>query len=137
MSARTVLGLTAALLLTTAVTARADGPVPQAFRSLKPYQLVEQIMAQRQVLSLTDEQFARLDDLSVAIRTEKHRFIHRGGKPHITQHVPMVTRQQAYDQAMAILAPDQQALLQALFSAPAPAPVQRAPRKLTLPHGRP
>ncbi len=135
MSARTVLGLTAVLLVTTAVAAYADGPVPQTFRSFKPYQVVEQIMAQRQVLSLTDEQFARLDDLSVAIRTEKHRFTHQGGKPHVTQHVPMVSRQQAYEKALAVLTPDQQARLEALF--PAPAPAQRAPRKLTVPHGKP
>jgi hypothetical protein len=138
MSARTVLGLTAVLLVTSAAAARADGPVPQGLRSLRPYQVVEQIMAQREVLSLTDEQFARLDDISVAIRTEKHRFTHQGGKPHVTQHVPMVTRQQAYDQALAILTPDQQARLQALFPAfSAPAPAQRAPRKLTVPHGKP
>jgi len=137
MFARTVLGLTAVLLAAATTAARADGPVPQALRSLKPYQVVEQIMAQREVLALTDDQFARLDDLSTAIRTEKHRFTHQGGKPHETRHVPMVSRQQAYDEALAILTPDQQATLQALFPAPAPAPVQRAPRKLTVPHGKP
>ncbi len=136
MSARTLFSLTAALLLSTAA-ARADGPVPKTLRSLKPYQVVEQIMAAREILSLTDEQFARLDDLSVAIRTEKHRFTHQGGKPHVTQHVPMVTQQEAYDKALAVLTPDQQARFEVLFPAPAPAPVQRAPRKLTLPHGKP
>ncbi len=135
MTARTVLGLTAALLLTATATARADGPVPQAFRSFKPYQVVEQIMAQKEVLSLTDQQFARLDDLSIAIRTEKHSFTHQGGKPHNTQHVPMVSRQQAYDQAMALLTADQRARLESLYQVPAAA--QRAPRKLTTPHGKP
>jgi hypothetical protein len=135
MSARTVLGLTAALLLTTAATARADGPVPPAFRSLKPYQVVEQVMAQRAVLGLTDEQFARLDDLSLAIRTEKHTFTHQGGKPHVTQHVPMVTRQQAYDRALAVLTTDQRARFEALYAVPAPA--RSVPRKLTVPHGKP
>ena len=100
MFARTVLGLTAVLLVGTAVAARADGPVPPAFKSLRPYQVVEQIMAQREVLSLTDRQFARLDDLTIAIRTEQHSFTHQGGKPHNTQHVPMITRQQAYDEAL-------------------------------------
>jgi len=135
MSARTILGLTAVLLAGATTVASADGPVPQTFRSLKPYQVVEQIMALHEVLSLSDEQFARLDDLSIAIRTEKHRFTHKGGKPHETRHVPMVTRQQAYDKALAVLTPDQQARMEALF--PAPAPVQRAPRKLTVPHGKP
>ncbi len=137
MSARTVLGLTAALLLTAATSARAAGPVPATFRNLKPYQVVEQIMAQQQVLNLTNEQFISLDDLSLAIRSEKHRFTHQGGKPHVTQHMPMLSQQQAYDQALAILTPDQQLRLQALFPAPAPAPVQRAPRKLAVPHGKP
>jgi len=135
MTARTVLGLATALLLTTAATARADGPVPQAFRTLKAHQVVEQVMAQREVLNLTDEQFARLDDLSIAIRTEKHSFTHQGGKPHNTQHVPMVTKQQAYSQALALLTPEQQARLEALYQIPAPA--QRAARKLITPHGKP
>ncbi len=133
MSARTVLGLTAALLLSTAAAAGADGPVPQAFRSLKPYKVVEQIMTQGVVLDLTLEQYARLGDLSVAIRTEKHRFTHRGGKSHFTRHVPMVTRQQAYDRAVAFLTLDQQARLEALF----PVPAQRAPRKVIVPRGKP
>ena len=135
MSARTVLGVTAALLAAAAGPARADGPMPPAFRSFKAYQIVEQIMAQRQVLNLTDVQFVRLDDLSLAIRTEKHRFTHQGGKPHRTQHLPMVTRQQAYQRAVAILTTDQQARLEALFPAPAPRPPTA--HKLTVPHGKP
>ena len=92
-------------------------------------------MAQKELLNLTDEQFTRLDDLSIAIRTEKHSFTHQGGKPHNTQHVPMVTRRQAYEKALAVLTPDQQARLEALFQAPALA--ERAPRKLVTPHGKP
>jgi len=137
MSAHTVLGLTAVLLAAAATSARADGPVPQALRNYKPYQVVEQIMAQRQVLGLTDAQFARLDDLSVAIRTEKHRFTHQGGKPHVTKHVRMVNQSQAYERALAILDPAQQATLQALFGAPAPVQEKAAPRKRTIPHGKP
>lgn len=135
MSARTILGLTAVLLAGAITAARAAGPVPQTFKSLKPYQVVEQVMALREVLSLSDEQFARLADLSVAIQSEKHQWKHQGGKPHESRHVPMVTRQQAYDRTLAVLTPDQQARLQALF--PAPAPAQRAPRKYTAPHGKP
>lgn len=135
MSARTILGVAAFLLAGATTAARADGPVPQTFRSLKPYQVVEQIMALREVLSLSDEQFGRLDDLSIAIRTEKHRWTHEAGKPHFVQHVPMVTRQQAYDKVLAVLTPEQQARIEALF--PAPAPAQRAPHKYTAPHGKP
>lgn len=142
MKARTILGLTAVLLAGATTVARAGGPVPQAFESLKPYQVVEQIMAFQEILGLNDEQFTRLDDLSVAIRTEKHRWTHhQGGKPHNMQHVPMVTRQQAYDQALEILTPDQQARLEALVPAPGPvvtaAPAKTAPRKVTVPHGKP
>jgi Spy/CpxP family protein refolding chaperone len=137
MSVRTVLSLTAVLVGATTAAARADSPVPQAFQSLKPHQVVEQIMAQREVLSLTDEQFARLDDLSLAIRTEKHTFTHQGGKPHVTRHVPMVTRQEAYQKALAVLTPEQQARLEALFPTAAPALIQRALRKPTVPHGKP
>jgi Spy/CpxP family protein refolding chaperone len=136
MSVRSVLGLTATLLVAAAVPARAAGPVPQALKSLKAYQVVEQVMAQRELLSLTDEQFARLDDLSAAVRSEKHRFTHQGGKPHNTRHVPMITRQQAYDQALGILTPEQRERFEAFYPAPAPEskPVDR---KLTVPHGKP
>jgi hypothetical protein len=135
MTARTVLGLTAALLLGATASARADGPVPQALRSFKPYQVVEQIMAQREVLSLTDQQFSRLDDLTISIRTEKHSFTHQGGKPHNTQHVPMITQQQAYDEVLAVLTPEQQARLESLYLVLATS--ERAPRKLITPHGKP
>lgn len=136
MSARTVFGLTAILLAAAVHPARAHGPVPQAFRSLKPHQVVEQIMALREVLSLSDQQFARLDDLSIAIRNDKHRWTHRGGKPHETRHVPMVTQQQAYDKAMEELTPDQRIRIEAIFFVTSQ-PLQRAPRKLTVPHGKP
>lgn len=135
MSPRTVLGLTALMLLAAAGTARADGPVPKVLRSLKPYQVVEQFMAQKEILNLTDDQFARLDELSMAIWSEKHRFTHQGGKPHTTQHVPMVTHQQAYDKAMAILTPDQRARFEALY--PAPSPTERTARRPIVPHGKP
>src|SRR5512143_1669592 len=134
MSVRSVLGLATALLIAAAVPARADGPVPRAFKGLKAYQIVEQVMAQRELLSLTDEQFARLDDLSTAIRTEKHRFTHQGGKPHFTQHVPMTTQQEAYDRALAILTPDQRVRVEAFNPPPAPEPASVG-RKLTVPHG--
>ena len=135
MSARAVLGLTTALLVAAVVPARAEGPVPLALKSFKPYQVVEQIMAQRQLLNLTEVQFVRLDDLSQAIRSEKHRYTHQGGKPHITTHLAMVTPQQAYYRAFAILTPDQQARLEALF--PVPAPRRPAPHKYTAPHSKP
>ncbi|MEO8139093.1 MAG: hypothetical protein ABI742_05575 [Gemmatimonadota bacterium] len=135
MTARTVFGLTFVLLLGATVNARADGPVPPALRSFKPYQVVEQIMAQREVLGLSSDQFARLDELSIAVRAEKHSFTHQGGKPHNTQHVPMITRQQAYDKALAVLTPDQQARFDSMYLIPATP--ERARRKVITPHGKP
>jgi Spy/CpxP family protein refolding chaperone len=135
MTARTVLGLAAALLLAASTSARADGPVPRAFQSLRPYQVVEEIMAQKELLNLTDAQFARLDDLSIAIQNEKHSYTHQGGKHHNTQHIPMVTRRQAYEQALLVLTPDQQARLEALFQVPVLN--ERAPRRPFTPRGKP
>jgi hypothetical protein len=128
-----MIGLTAALLVTTATNGYAGPPVPGAFKNLKPYQVVEQIMAQREALSLTEQQFAQLDQLSLAVRNEKHLYAHQGGKPHNTQHVPMISRGDAFAQAMAVLTPEQQAQVKFLF----PEPVVRAPRRAIAPHGKP
>ncbi len=134
MSVRTVLGLTTALVLAAAIPARADGPVPQALKSFKPYQVVEQIITQQRVLSLSEDQVIRLGDLSTAIRTEKHQWMHQGGKPHTSVHMPMIGRQQAYEQALAILTPEQRDRLAALYPEPAPA---TAPRTRPTFHGKP
>jgi hypothetical protein len=134
MSPRTVIGLTA-VLMATAATARAELPVPAAFNTLKPYQVVEQLMAQREVLGLTEQQFAALDAVSLEVRNEKHQFAHRGGKPHRTTHVPMISRQAAFDRALAVLTPVQQQRAQFLF--PASESEKAAPRKLARPHGKP
>jgi hypothetical protein len=133
MLARTLIGLTAVLLAGAAPRASADPPVPGAFKGLKPYQVVERIMAQREALSLTERQFARLDDLSLAVRNETHRFTHRGGKPHSTQHVPMISRREAFASAMAVLTDEQQAQVKFLY----PEPLVRAPRRPISPHGKP
>ena len=141
MSTRTVFGLTAVLLAGAITVARADGPVPKTLQSLNPYQVVEQVMAFQEVLGPRHEQFARPDDLTPDLQTEKHRWTHEGGKPHVSKHMPMVTTQQAYDQALEILTPDQQARLEALFPAPGPAVTSEAakpaPRKVTVAHGKP
>lgn len=135
MLARTLVTLTAALLVAAPARAAAGPPLPEGFKSFKPYQVVEQIMAHREVLSLSAEQFERLDAISLAVRTEKHQFIHRGGKPHRTRHVTMISRGQAFEQAMAVLTAEQQERVQGLFQAPLPK--ARVERKLTRPHGKP
>lgn len=135
MSSRTLIGLTAVLLASAATTARAELPVPASFNSLKPYQVVEFLMAQREVLGLTEQQFAALDAVSLEVRNEKHQFVHRGGKPHRTKHVPMISRQEAFDRALAVLTPVQQERVANLF--PTAEPVKAAPRKVKRPHGKP
>lgn len=135
MSVRAILSLAAVLLAGATTAGRAADPIPLTLRSLKPYQVVEQIMALRQVIGLSEAQFVRLDDLSIAIKSEKHRWVHRGVKPHVTRHVPMVTQQQAYVKAMAVLAPDQQARVEALF--PAARATPRPVRRPSVRHGKP
>lgn len=135
MLARTLFTLTAALLLATPATAVAHERVPEGFRSFNAYQVVEQIMVHREVLNLSQEQFDRLDAISRAVRTEKHQFVHRGGKPHRTRHVTMISRGQVFEQAMAVLTTEQQERVQGLFQAPLPK--ARVERRVTRPHGKP
>lgn len=135
MSRRTLIGLTAVLLATATTHARAELPVPASFKSFKPYQVVEQIMAQREALGLSEQQFVALDAISSEIRNEKHQFVHKGGKPHRTKHVPMISRQEAFDRALGVLTAAQQDRVQVLF--PASEPAKTAPRKVKRPHGKP
>jgi Spy/CpxP family protein refolding chaperone len=93
------------------VTACARAPEGQGdapdLSGLPPHEVPQQIVGLREELGLTDEQAARLDELHVAIRDERHQYSHSGGKPHSTLHQAMVTREQAYTDAMAILTPEQ------------------------------
>jgi hypothetical protein len=88
--------------------------VPAALQGLKPHVIVERVLAQRKQLALSDDQVRQLEELHLMIRDEKHRYTHQGGKPHLTTHQQMVTRSQAFGDAMAILTPDQR--LQAIES---------------------
>lgn len=119
-------------LAATLGTAGADPPVPAGLRSLRPHQVVEQIMARREALSLSDEQFARLDDLTIAIRGEKHRYTREGLKAHQRRHIPMISREEAFGQAVAVLTPEQQSRLEGLFPA-----VPREPHRMRRYHRAP
>jgi hypothetical protein len=81
--------------------------VPAALQGLKPHVIVERVLAERERLALSGDQARQLEELHVMIRDEKHRYTHEGGKPHQTTHQQMVTRSQAFADAMAILTPDQ------------------------------
>jgi Spy/CpxP family protein refolding chaperone len=80
---------------------------PAELESLKPHEVVEQVLNLRDQLALTPEQAAQLNELHVTVRDEKHQYSHSGGKPHVTKHEAMITRGQAYADAMAILTPEQ------------------------------
>lgn len=81
--------------------------VPAALQSVKPHVVVERVLAERERLALSGDQVRQLEELHLTIRDEKHRYAHEGGKPHQTTHQRMVTRSQAFADAMAILTPDQ------------------------------
>lgn len=119
MLARIVVTLTAALLVAAPAGAATGQPLPEGLRGAKPYQVVERILDQRDVLGLSETQVAGLEALRHTIRTEPHRFVHRGGKPHRTRHVPMISRGQAYGRALAVLTPQQQDLARSLLQAKA------------------
>jgi Spy/CpxP family protein refolding chaperone len=99
---------TAAALGSTFGVARAQAQnAPTELKSLKPHEVVEQVLNFRDRLALTDEQVAQLNELHITVRDEKHQYSHTGGKPHVTTHQAMITRGQAYADAMAILTPEQ------------------------------
>src|SRR5687767_2355316 len=75
--------------------------LPARFQSVKPHRIVEEILRERKKLGLSEAQTKQLDELHVMIRDEKHRYSHNGGKPHKTEHQQMVTREQAFADAMA------------------------------------
>jgi hypothetical protein len=81
--------------------------VPPALENLQPHEIVERLLSLGDQLMLGDTQVRELEQLHVMIRHETHRYTHRGGKPHETTHQQMVTRGQAFADAMAILSPDQ------------------------------
>jgi Spy/CpxP family protein refolding chaperone len=92
----------------------AVGPVPalaqdapEELESLKPHEIVQEVLNFRDRLALTPEQVVQLNELHVTVRDEKHQYSHSGGKPHVTKHEAMITRGQAYADAMAILTPEQ------------------------------
>jgi hypothetical protein len=99
----------------------AQNEVPAALRSLKPHQIVEAVVAERQTLELTPVQERRLDSLHLAIRREPHRYekAPSPGKAHRNAKMqPMISGQGAYADALTILTPDQRARAGARFSAP-------------------
>ena len=108
-----------ALALVISVPAAAQNEVPAALRSLRPHQIVEAVAAERQALNLTAVQERRLDSLRQAIRSEPHRYeaAPSPGKAHQDARMqPMMSEQQAYADALAILTPEQRNRARTRFS---------------------
>lgn len=107
MRALAVLMFAAVTALTsTSRPAQAQNP-PAELKGLKPHEVVEQVLNFRQELALTNEQTRQLNELHNSVRDEKHQYMRASGKQRGTKHQAMVTRGQAYADAMAVLTPGQ------------------------------
>ena len=120
MRVRTI--LVPVLLLAASTPMTAQEPVPAALQHLKAHQIVEAVSAEQgTTLHLTSAQIRRLDSLHVAVRNEPHRY-EPGPSQKAHQNVrmlPMVSKRQAYADALAILTPEQRTAIEARFNDPA------------------
>jgi hypothetical protein len=85
--------------------------VPTSLESLKPHEIVQGFVAERQGLGLTDDQVKDLQALHVAVRDEPHRYTEKqhGGKgPRHLMMEPMISKRRAYNDALSYLTPEQQ-----------------------------
>ncbi len=124
--------LQAVALAATVAVGQRDTPVPAGLRSLKPHQVVAQLLSKRADLGLSQLQVVQLDSLHLAIRSERHRYTREGLKAHQLRHVPMISREEAFGQAVAVLTPEQQGRLEGLFPA-----VPGEPRRMRRSQGAP
>ena len=83
--------------------------VPASIHQLKAHEVVEQIIAQRHELLLSDQQFAELSGLHKAVRDERAIYESTGRtKPPYHRPVWITTPEQALAKAFTILTPQQQ-----------------------------
>jgi hypothetical protein len=118
--------VTAALLAAAANTpASGQESLPATLQNLKPHEIVEAITSESKTVGLTPEQLGRLDSLHVAVRDERHQWKPLPGyKAHTIKVMkPMISADQAYADAMAVLTPTQQKTLVNRFNDPAYTPV--------------
>jgi len=84
-------------------------PMPAVIHSLKPHEVVEQIIGQRHQLLLSDAQFAELTTLHQAVRDGQPITEPTGSaKPPFQRTVVITTPEQALAKAFTILTPQQQ-----------------------------
>jgi Spy/CpxP family protein refolding chaperone len=98
-------------------TAQASATIPAGLKDLKPHEVIEQVLHKQVDLGLSQDQVARLTDWHERVADEPHRFKHDPStKPHDVTHMPMVSRQEAFDSTIAILTPTQRTQLATLFA---------------------
>jgi hypothetical protein len=92
--------------------------VPPSLDKLKPHEIPQAILAERQRLELSDTQVQKLQALHVAIWDEKHRYEKHSpgpkGHPHMMME-PMVSKRRAYNDALSYLTEPQQAAAYSLL----------------------
>ncbi len=119
--------LAAALLACAApsVPAPEQEEVPASLGAFKPHEVVEAFTAEAKSLALTPEQLDRLDSLHVAVRDERHRWTAApGNKAHRRVKMkPMISREKAYTDALAVLTPNQRGAVIKRFDDPDYSPV--------------
>jgi hypothetical protein len=102
--------------------------VPPSLEALKPHEIVEAFLAERETLGLSGQQVLDLHSLHLAVRDELHRYARKAhgakGPEHLMME-PMITKRRAYNDALSYLTADQQARAAARFRDPA----YRAPVK--------
>jgi hypothetical protein len=100
--------------------------VPTSLEDLKPHEIVEAFLAERETLGLGAQQVLDLHALHVGIQDEAHRYTrkaHGRGPEHMMME-PMITKRRAYNDALSYLTPAQQDVAVRRFHDPA----YRAPR---------
>ena len=101
--------------------------VPTSLEALKPHEIVEAFLAERETLGLSAQQVLDLHTLHLAVRDEAHRYArkaHGKGPEHMMME-PMITKRRAYNDALSYLTPAQQDVAARRFRDPA----YRAPVK--------
>ena len=102
--------------------------VPTSLEALKPHEIVEAFLAERETLGLSGQQVLDLHALHIAVRDEPHRYTRKAHGAKGPEHMmmePMITKRRAYNDALSYLTPDQQARAAGRFRDPA----YRAPTK--------
>ena len=94
--------------------------VPASLTGLKPHEIPQAFVSEREGLGLSTDQVKNLDALHVAIRDEKHRYEQRAhgpkGHPHMMME-PMISKRRAYNDALSYLTLEQQTTAGRLFRA--------------------